>query len=204
MRIILVRHYHTQANADGRIIGWLDSPPCDGWKDDVDFIDSQLREQGICFDAIYSSDLLRARETARVYAQSFGVAEAIEKADLKEVNYGKLQAKSKAWAYEYYPGHKENPDLIYPEGESFRQMQQRGVRCLSTLVASHSSDTILVVTHAGMIRGLVSHFLDLEYGPNLKHRVPFRYIGDFQFEGGCCVRYRELGEPSGFVKQPSP
>ncbi len=200
MRVIFIRHYQTQSNADGRIIGWLDSPPCTDWKDDIDFIDSRLREQRICFDAIYSSDLLRARETAKVYAQSFGVAETIGKADLKEVNYGKLQTKTKTWAYEHYPGHKKNPDLVYPDGESFRQMQQRGVRCLSSLVSSHSSDTILVVTHAGLIRGIVSHFLGLEYGPNLQHQVPFRYIGDFLFEGESCVRYSELGQPSGFVQ----
>ncbi|MBT8115551.1 MAG: hypothetical protein KJP04_09225, partial [Arenicella sp.] len=45
---------------------------------------------------------------------------------------------------------------------------------------------------------IVSHFLKLDYAPNLKHRIPFRYIGDFQFEGEKCVRYDELGDASGF------
>ena len=201
MRVILVRHYQTQSNADGRIIGWLDSPPCTDWKDDIDFIDGRLREQGICFDAIYSSDLQRARKTARVYANSFDVAEITGKAELKEINYGELQTKTKTWAYEQYPEHKKNPDLVYPDGESFRQMQLRGVHCFSSLALSHSNDTILVVSHAGMIRGMVSHFLGLEYGPSLQHHVPFRYIGDFWFEGESCVRYSELGELSGFVEE---
>jgi alpha-ribazole phosphatase len=200
MRVILVRHYQTQSNAEGRIIGWMDSPPCADWKDDIDFIDGRLREQGICFDAIYSSDLQRARETARVYAQSFDVAEITGKAELKEINYGELQTKTKTWAYEQYPEHKKNPDLVYPDGESFRQMQLRGVRSLSSLALSHPNDTILIVSHAGMIRGIVSHFLGLEYAPNLEQKVPFRYIGDFLFEGENFVRYDELGQPSGFVQ----
>ncbi len=201
MRVILTRHYQTQANTDGRIIGWLNSTPCADWKVDIEFVDSQLRGHGICFDAIYSSDLERAVETARTYAQSFGVAEIISKAELKEINYGNLQNKTKTWAYQHYPEHKKNPDLVYPDGESFRQMQQRGVNCLTSLVMSHSNDTILVVSHAGLIRSLVCHFLGLEYDHNLQRHVPFSYIGDFTFAGKHCVRYDELGHLSGFVAE---
>jgi alpha-ribazole phosphatase len=200
MRAILVRHYRTKSNADGRIIGWLDSPPCAGWKDDIAFIEGRLREQDIRFDAIYSSGLQRSRATAREYARAFAVAEIIDQAELKEINYGKLQRKTKSWAFEQYPEHKINPDLIYPDGESFRQMQQRGARCLASLALSHPDDTILIVSHAGMIRGIISYFLDLEYAPNLQQKVPFHYIGDFLFEGESCVRYDELGQPSGFVR----
>jgi broad specificity phosphatase PhoE len=201
MRVILTRHYQTQSNAAGRILGWTDSPPCAGWENDVDFIAERLREQDIGFDAVYSSDLPRSRETARAYASSFGVAEVIEKPDLKEVNYGDLQGRTKKWVYQQYPEHKINPDLVYPAGESFRQMQQRSVRCLFSLEFSHSGDTILIVSHAGAIRGIISHFLGLEYGQSLKFLVPFLYIGDFQFEGERCVRYDELGQPSGLVEE---
>jgi broad specificity phosphatase PhoE len=201
MRVILTRHYQTQSNAAGRILGWTDAPPCAGWENDVDFIVGRLRELGIGFDAVYSSDLPRSRETARAFASAFGVAEVIGKSDLKEVNYGDLQGRSKKWAHQQYPEHKENPDLVYPAGESFRQMQQRSVRCISELESVHSQETIFIVSHAGAIRGIVSHFLGLEYGPNLKFRVPFRYIGDFQIEGGRCLRYDEHGKPSGLVDE---
>ena len=200
MRVILIRHYQTKSNADGRIIGWLDSPPGAGWKDDIDFIEGRLREQQICFDAIYSSDLQRSRNTAREYARAFDIAETIDQAELKEINYGQLQNRSKTWAFEQYPNHKIDPDLVYPDGESFRQMQQRGARCIASLALLHADDTILIVSHAGMIRGIICHFLDLEYAPNLQQHVPFHYIGDFLFEGENCVGYNELGQPSGFVQ----
>lgn len=201
MRVILTRHYQTQSNAAGRILGWTDSPPCAGWENDFDFIAERLLKLGIGFDAVYSSDLPRSCKTAKAYASLFGVAEVIGKSDLKEVNYGDLQGRAKKWAYHQYPEHKENPDLVYPAGESFRQMQQRSVRCISALESVHSKETIFIVSHAGTIRGIVSHFLGLEYGPNLKFRVPFRYIGDFQIEGGYCLRYNELGKPSGLVEE---
>jgi broad specificity phosphatase PhoE len=200
MRVILTRHYQTQSNAEGRILGWGNSPPCPGWKADVDFIDNRLREYGVSFDAVYSSDLERARQTAKIYAGSFGITDVVAIPELKEINYGKLQTRKKSWVTGHYSQHKKNPGLVYPDGESFRQMQQRSVQFLCSLTLAHPQLTVLIVSHAGVIRGMVSHFLGLEYASSLKHRIPFRYIGDFQFEGGNCVGYDELGEPSGFVQ----
>ena len=59
---------------------------------------------------------------------------------------------------------------------------------------------MLVVVHAGVIRGLISHCLELDYSSNLKRRIGHQYIGDFTIEGKSCVRYDELGRPSGFIK----
>jgi broad specificity phosphatase PhoE len=200
MRIILIRHYRTQSNQQGRILGWGDSPPYPDWKTNVDFIDAQLRENGVSFDAIYSSDLQRASKTAQVYAASFGCADIISHPALKEINYGELQTRCKRWVAEHYPQHKKDPDFVYPGGESFRQMQRRSVEFLSALSIAHAQQTVLIVSHAGVIRGIISHFLGLEYARSLKPGIPFRYIGDFRMEGANCLRYVELGKPSGFVR----
>ncbi len=199
MRVILVRHYKTQGNEAGRILGWGNSLPCPDWKVNVDFIERQLHEHGVSFDAVYSSDLERAYRSAQVYASSFGIAGVISDPALKEVNYGEMQTRHKAWVIENLPGHKSDPDMVYPGGESFRQMQRRSVDFFNSLAKSHPRQTVLVVSHAGVIRGIVSHFLGLEYARCLKPGVPFRYIGDFQFDGANCRRYDELGKLSGFV-----
>ena len=199
MRLILTRHHKTVSNAEDRVLGWGDSPPNTGWESDIDFIGERLRENTVRLDAIYSSDLQRAQRTAKSYAVSFGVEEVTAVAPLKEINYGKLQTQEKSWVYENYPQHKKDPTLVYPDGESFQQMQQRSVDFLSSMLPANPQTTVLVVSHAGVIRGIVSHFLGLDYASSLNHQVPFRYIGDFLFEGGECVRYDELGEVSGFV-----
>ena len=200
MRIILIRHYKTKTNEDCRILGWGDSPPCKDWKTDFNFVDALLTEQGVDFDAVYSSDLKRSRQTAKLHARVLGISTVNSSAELNEVNYGKLQQKRKSWVGDNYPQHKKDPDMVYPGGESFRQMQQRSVGYLSALVKAHPKQSALVVAHAGVIRGLISHFLELEYADNLKRRIPFRYIGDFLFKGKNCLRYKELGKPSGFVR----
>lgn len=200
MRIILIRHYKTQTNEDGRILGWDDSPPCQDWKTDFDFVDALLTEQGVNIDAVYSSDLERSRQTAKLHARVLGISTVSSSAELNEVNYGEVQQKRKSWVAANYPEHKKNPDMVYSGGESFRQMQQRSVRYISALAEAHPKQSALVVAHAGVIRGLICHFLGLEYAGNLERRIPFRYIGDFLFKGKHCVRYKELGRPSGFVR----
>ncbi|MDH3871058.1 MAG: histidine phosphatase family protein [Gammaproteobacteria bacterium] len=200
MRAIVTRHYKTLINASEQILGWGDSPRDRGWKADVEFVSERIKENGISFDAVYSSDLERARQTAMFHARRFGIHLIRDTPALNEVNYGKLYKKTKKWVAEHYPLHKKDPDFVYPGGESFRQMQQRSVNYLSSLAARHPDQVVLIVVHAGVIRGLVSHFLGLNLADNLKHKISHRYIGDFLFEGDTCVRYDELGKPSGFVR----
>ncbi|MFZ9039651.1 MAG: histidine phosphatase family protein [Gammaproteobacteria bacterium] len=200
MRLILTRHYKTRSNEDDRIMGWGDSPPGDDWKTDIDFVDDCLRQRGLEFDAVYSSDLGRSRQTAIIHAVRFGIQMVNSRTELNEVNYGQLLNRKKDSVAKQYPQHKKNPDMVYPGGESFRQMQQRSMRFLSSLALERPQQTLLVVSHAGVIRGIVSHCLGLDYARHLKQRISFRYIGDLVFEGENCIRYDELGYPSGFVK----
>lgn len=199
MRAIVVRHYRTQFNETGRLMGWEDSPRGREWKPDFDYVDASLRAQSIKFDGVYSSNLDRSRQTAKIHADNFGIADVHDTRQLNEINYGRLQKLKKSWIRRFFPQHKSSADLVYPGGESFRQMQQRSVDFLLTLAASNSQQTILIVTHAGVIRGFVSHFLGLDLGQHLKHPISFRYIGDFEFDGADFKRYDELGVPSGFV-----
>jgi broad specificity phosphatase PhoE len=76
-------------------------------------------------------------------------------------------------------------------------MQARSVEFFESLTRNRQGQTILVVVHAGVIRGFVSHFFGLPYADNLKRKISHRYIGDFLFAGYQCVRYDELGKPSG-------
>jgi alpha-ribazole phosphatase len=201
MRAIVVRHYKTLLNSSGQIMGWKDAPRDKDWLADVAYVDGRLRELGIKFDAIYSSDLERARQTAMYYGRSHGIHIVHDSAALNELDYGLLSRKSKKWVEKNIPEHKKDPDFVYPEGESFRQMQQRSVVFLAALAQLRPGDTILLVVHAGVIRGLVSHFLGLEYADQLKRKISHRYIGEFVFAGARCVHYDELGKLSGFVRQ---
>lgn len=200
MRIIAVRHYKTEGNLARQIIGWAESPPADGWQADLVDVMKSLQASDIEFDQVYTSDLKRAEDTGLYYAQSLGIDQVVHAQPLREINYGRMSGKNKDWVEKHVPLHKKDPDYVYPDGESFAQMQGRSVAYLRGLAAEHASDTLLVVAHAGVIRGLISDFLGLDYHDNLKRRITHRYIGDFTFKGDNCVSYNEHGRRSGFIR----
>jgi broad specificity phosphatase PhoE len=201
MRLIVTRHYKTIINASEQILGWGDAPRVSGWEADVEFVDRALNDHDIRFDAVVSSALERSRQTAMFHAKRRGICLIHDSAALNEVNYGKLYKKKKKWVAEHYPKHKTDPEFVYPGGESFSQMQGRCVKHLNYLSSRHPQKTILMIVHAGVIRGIISHFLGLDYAQNLKRKISHRYIGDFLFDGHRCIHYNELGKPSGFVQE---
>lgn len=200
MRLIVIRHFKTVNNLERRIIGWGDSPPAKNWQDDLIATDQTLREHGLQFHAIYSSSLGRAHGTAQWFAARNQGLEVRTHADLNEVDYGAFSRLPKQWVTDYCPKYKTDPDYVFPCGESFTAMRRRSLRYIRLLERHHAGHTLLVVIHAGVIRGLVSGLLGLPYAPNLQRKISHRYIGDFMLEGGRATRYDELGQPSGFVR----
>lgn len=199
MRLILIRHYKTEFNVSGQIMGWGDSPPVDDWAADMEFVECVLAAKTVRPDAVYSSALDRAVQTARYFADQLDVADRVMAPELNEINYGTLYGKPKKWVAEHYPLHKKDPDFTYPQGESFRQLQSRCTRFISSLAESRPGQTVMCVAHAGVVRALLSHFLELDYTLQLKRKVSHRYIGVLVFEGARCASYDEWGCPSGFV-----
>ena len=199
MRAIVIRHYKTLLNASDRILGWGDSPRAKDWDADVTYVEKRLRKMGLTIDRIYSSNLERSRRTAMYFASSYGMNIVYDSQELNEVNYGTLYKKSKKWVENNIPEHKTDPDFIYPKGESFRQMQTRSVAYLQSQADKFPDSTVLLVVHAGVIRGLISHLLGLDYAKHLKEKITHRYIGDFIIENGICLSYDEPGKTSGFV-----
>lgn len=202
MRVIVSRHFKTLNNVRHRIIGWHDSPPAKDWQDDLIHNAKIMRDSGMRFDRIIASALKRAYETARWYAariEMHGSGEVLCAPEMNEVNYGDLSLLSKRWVAEHCVQYKTDPDYIFPGGESFQQMRSRSVDFLRSLECDSLGQTLLLVVHAGVIRGLITHFLDLPYAPNLRRKISHRYLGDFRIKDGQCIQYQEFGEPSGFV-----
>jgi len=201
MRLVIVRHYKTTSNESGKIIGWGDSPPVKEWRQDINFVNDTLRKSKIHVDRIYTSELRRARNTGLFYAYSLNIKKVHHSPEINEINYGDISKKSKQWVQQHIPEYKKDPDYIYPKGESFLQMQKRSIDYVLEIANKHPEDVVMVVVHAGVIRGLVCHFLGLDYASNLKQHVGHRYIGVFDIEKKNCIRYEEAGVESGFITQ---
>lgn len=180
-------------------MGWGDAPPVKNWRNDTNHIAEILRNANLNIGIIYTSSLTRARNTGKYYADILPINHIQDTPALNEVNYGKMYNKSKKWVKKHVPGHKNDPDIVYPKGESFNQMKTRCVAFVKSLSQKHADETVLIVVHAGVIRSLISHFLKLDYAKNLNRKIGHRYIGDFTFDSKGNINYKELGNQSEFI-----
>jgi broad specificity phosphatase PhoE len=108
-------------------------------------------------DAIYSSPLLRARETAAAIAGDHRVTIKIE-SDLNELDFGEWTGRAfDALAFDpaWRAFNSQRSSAPVPAGESAADLQQRVVRWLTQLKRERTTGIVAVVSHAEVIRSLI-------------------------------------------------
>jgi broad specificity phosphatase PhoE len=137
--LLLVRHGETDWNADGRLQGHTDRPLSDFGRRQA----RQLAEElaGDELEAIYSSDLARARETAEVVGERLGLPVELDP-ELREKDWGNWEGLTAV-----------ERDRVEFVGESTEAHQGRTLGALRRIAEHHPGDgPVLVVTHGGSIR----------------------------------------------------
>jgi probable phosphoglycerate mutase len=187
--VYLIRHGETDWNLTGRWQGHTDVPlNAVGWRQ-AQLLGQRLVREGVRFDALYSSDLARASQTAREVSAALGVAVRLTRG-LREIDLGSWSGRTTAELKVLYPEDfariAAGEDIPRGGGESIRAMRQRVVTTVERIVAEHSGATLGIVTHGGCIRALLSHAVSLD-GNEFQH---FPHIGNTSIS---VVRIRALG-----------
>ena len=110
-------------------------------------------------DALYTSPLERARETAAPIAKARGLKVRIDKS-LLECDFGDwtgAELRKLAKLPEWSTVQRFPSGFRFPNGESFADMQHRIVTGIDRLRAEHPGGTIVCVSHADPIKALVAH-----------------------------------------------
>jgi len=150
--ILLVRHGETDWNAEGRIQGQTNSSLNERGREQARTLAEQLAGEQI--DAVYSSDLDRARETAEILALRLDLPVVLDPA-LRERNFGSWEGRTVAELEELWPGAWERwRDGNEAEGdvEDHLALAERIRGAISRLAAAHPGGRILVVAHGGAMR----------------------------------------------------
>ena len=150
-QVVLIRHGETDWNVEGRIQGHLQIPLNRRGRAQAEALGTHL--QGTRFDAVYSSDLLRALQTAQAIVRHSG-HEIREDVRLREWDLGVLAGlrRTQAEHDQPYAARIRRDYLVdepIPGGESIRQRFERVTRTVGDIAARHPRDTILVVSHGG-------------------------------------------------------
>ena len=150
-QVILVRHGETDWNREGRIQGHLPIPLNKRGLAQAAAVADRLKTTP--FSALYSSDLLRARQTAEAIGRARG-ARVICDERLREWDLGVLSGLMRAVAEDLHPeafGIYRNRivDEPVPGGESVRQRYDRVTEAVQEIASAHPEETLVVVSHGG-------------------------------------------------------
>ncbi|OJT18736.1 alpha-ribazole phosphatase [Archangium sp. Cb G35] len=163
---ILLRHGETEWNTLGRLQGHRDSALSARGLRQADAL--AVRLASVPFQALYCSDLGRARETARCIAARTGHP-VLEDGRLRERGLGILEGLTRDEAGQRHPEvfaeyAAGGPDFTIPGGESASQRLRHAVECLEELGARHVGARVVVVTHGGVLSSLFRHCLGIPAG----------------------------------------
>jgi len=156
-RIILIRHGETVWNAEGRIQGHEDIALSERGVRQAQLVAERL--SNIQIHAVYSSDLLRAKETAEIIAARHGLKVNPTSA-LREAYLGSWQGKTLAEVAE------TDPELVAlwlsnsavhrpPKAEKLEDVQARAVAAVKQITEDHPDQNVAVVAHGGPIKAII-------------------------------------------------
>jgi broad specificity phosphatase PhoE len=159
----IVRHGETEWNVKKLLQGQGDSPLTTTGITQASLLGKKL--QHIHFDAVFSSDLLRAKRTAEIITLDRNIAVTTTEL-LRERSHGKWEGKP----YHIYNtalkdflekrdklSQEEKKSFRYPDMETDAELLARFITFLREIAVGYPGKTILAVTHGGMMRTLLIH-----------------------------------------------
>jgi len=173
-RLCIVRHGETAWNAEHRVQGQLDVPLNAIGLAQALAVSKVLSLEK--FDAIYSSDLSRTRQTAEPTAGLLSLKILFEK-DLRERHYGIFERLTYAEVKVRYPEdyarfEARDPEYAFRTGESLKDFSERSVSVISKIANKHEGQNILVFTHGGVLDKLYRFITGLPLSAQRDFGIP--------------------------------
>ncbi|MFL5805836.1 MAG: histidine phosphatase family protein [Roseiflexaceae bacterium] len=165
MRLILIRHGETDWNATLKYQGHADIPLNEQGCEQARKVGERL--SGYDATALYTSDILRAAETAAIIGELTGLTPR-PMPRLREIDVGKWEGLTPEELYRRFPEHmaafdRDPARTVRLGGESYAQLQERALVALNEIHAAHPGDElVLAVSHGGTIRALLCHIIGLD------------------------------------------
>lgn len=178
MRLTLIRHTSLQI-APGVCYGQTDVDVAATFMQEV--AQTQAKLSDLSFDAVFSSPLQRCMKLAHQLVPHT----AAHDERLKELHFGDWEMQAwddiprdvfDHWAQNY-------AELAPPNGETFSQLQQRGIAFIEDLLQRHPQGHVLVVTHGGMIRAMLAHVLNMQLKGLFRFNVDYGSVTQLDFCG---------------------
>ncbi len=165
MRLMLIRHGETDWNATLRYQGHANIPLNEQGRAQAQKAGARLAHYRAA--AIYTSDILRAAETAEIVGAATGLTPE-PMPNLREIDVGQWEGLTPEELYRRFPEHmaafdRDPARTVRLGGESYAQLQERALIALNDIHAAYPGDElVLAVSHGGTIRALLCHIIGLD------------------------------------------
>jgi broad specificity phosphatase PhoE len=184
MNLIAVRHGETEWNVQLREMGHLNSPLTARGVQQAEAVGRRLESVG--FDALYSSNLGRAVQTAEIIASICHKSVHID-TGLRERHMGIFQGLTREEISEKYPEQMAAYERagfmdVIPEGETAQERTDRSARVLTEIASRHPQQTIVVVTHGGFLTGFLGFVLGIPFSNGRRFRKQNASLNAFEYE----------------------
>lgn len=174
-RLVVVRHGETRWNLESRIQGHGDSALTENGIAQAEAIARRLA--GESFDAVVSSDLGRAMQTAAFVGAATGHA-VIPDARFRERSFGRAEGLTYAELHERYPHafgrhlQDQDPDFQVPAAETRRRFYARIAGAFEALAFERSGARIVLVCHGGVLAALFRHIQGIPAAERASVEIP--------------------------------
>ncbi|MFL5815318.1 MAG: histidine phosphatase family protein [Bdellovibrionia bacterium] len=164
-RVYIFRHGETDWNREGRFQGHLDVPINETGRRQAIELVSRLDGSGI--EAILSSDLSRAYETARIVANQLGIP-VFSHEGLREAHLGEAQGLVREEierrfgteiATKWRSNQISDADICYPGGETGAAIMKRVFDAMEAFLHDRAYENVAISTHGGVIRRVMQRLL---------------------------------------------
>ena len=168
LKIYIARHGQNVDNVKGILNGHRDEPLTSLGEEQAHTTATYIKEAGLSFEAIYSSPLKRALNTAEIIASDLGLSQPQIELDLIERNFGIMTGLPVSKIEEVCAPEiiKTNTVTYFlsPEGsETFPQLIERGKRVISDIQSKHAEGSVLLVTHGDIGKMIYAAYYNLDW-----------------------------------------
>jgi alpha-ribazole phosphatase/probable phosphoglycerate mutase len=152
--------------------------------------------QCLGINRIYSSPVQRALETAQIISQILNIPVEIEN-ELAEMKLGAWAGLTEDEVSERFLGdyqlwNTRPAELVLPERETLREIQERALRVISHINKKSDGSSVLIVTHVAIVRCLIIHYQRLDINLYRRIDVPNASVFRLQWDGDYAAISRFL------------
>lgn len=168
LNIYLTRHGQNVDNINGILNGHRDEPLTEKGIEQAHEIADKIKKENIAFDAVYSSPLMRAYDTAKIISETIGLPEPKKETLLIERDFGIMTGKKISNIEKLCAPNIIKTDIITyflnPSGaETFPDLMKRARFLLEKIQSKHTSGNILLVTHGDMGKMIYAEYYHLDW-----------------------------------------